>query len=353
MTLVSGRFLAQDHTHELTLRLDVAGRVVEKRTDPPAEAPDVEGLMVPAPVNAHTHVGDALVRLVRGEVVPRDLAAVVAPPDGLKHRILRSAARGELLEGVRGVAREMLAVGCRRFLDFREGGLEGVELLEEALQGLPVEPTVLARPRGMGYEEAEVEAILDRAHGIGLSSIDDVGLEVAEALAAHVHERGKVLALHASEGVREPVDRLLALDPGFVVHMVHATREDLEAVAEAGVPVVVCPRSNVHFSELPPVAEMVEAGVTVALGTDNAMLHEASPWLEAAFLHERVASLGAREVARMLLWNGRGLVPGVPRDPVEVGALADVVVLEDGGGDPWEAVVSMPRVRWTPWADGV
>lgn len=353
MTHVTGRFLAPDHPRQVTVRLDEGGRVAEVHDDPLAEPPAAEGLIVPSPVNAHTHVGDALVRLVRGETVPADLAAVVAPPDGLKHRILQSADRGELLEGVRGVVGEMLAAGSNRFLDFREGGLPGIELLEEALEDLAAAPTVLARPEGMGYDEAEVDALLDRAHGIGLSSIDDVGEPVAESLAEHAHQRGKLFALHASEGAREPVDRLLALDPAFVVHMVEATRGDLEAVADAGVPVVVCPRSNAHFASLPPVVEMVEAGVTVALGTDNAMLHEADPFAEAAFLHERVPELPAREVARMLLWNGLELVPGAPRDPLAVGEAPGFVVVEDPGGDPWEAVLREPRVVWTPWHGGV
>jgi cytosine/adenosine deaminase-related metal-dependent hydrolase len=45
-------------------------------------------------------------------------------------------------------------------------------------------------------------------------------------------------------------------------------------------PVVVCPRSNMFFGMVPPLARMVKAGVTVALGTDNAMIHQPDLFVE-------------------------------------------------------------------------
>jgi cytosine/adenosine deaminase-related metal-dependent hydrolase len=92
-------------------------------------ATDSDAIVCPAFVNAHTHVADAIVKEAgRG----LDLEALVAPPDGLKHRRLRQASRTDLVTGIRRSARSMHRGGTAVFADFREGGVEGVEIFREA-----------------------------------------------------------------------------------------------------------------------------------------------------------------------------------------------------------------------------
>ena len=56
----------------------------------------------------------------------------------------------------------------------------------------------------------------------------------------------------------------------LAVHAVHATEEDLKQLAEKGVTVVTCPRSNGHTGAgAPPIGEFYRAGVRVAVGTDS------------------------------------------------------------------------------------
>ena len=61
-----------------------------------ASAPPV--WICPALFNAHTHIGDTV-----GMETPwsGDLEGLVTPPDGLKHRILRSTPRQVLVEAMR------------------------------------------------------------------------------------------------------------------------------------------------------------------------------------------------------------------------------------------------------------
>ena len=56
----------------------------------------------PAFFNAHTHLGDTIAMdcAARG-----DLAALVTPPDGLKHRLLAAATRDDLVAGMRSSIR--------------------------------------------------------------------------------------------------------------------------------------------------------------------------------------------------------------------------------------------------------
>ena len=55
-----------------------------------------------------------------------------------------------------------------------------------------------------------------------------------------------------------------------LIHMVNATPEDVRVVAQAGCPVVTCPRSNrnLHCGTF-PWQQFAAAGVEVALGTDS------------------------------------------------------------------------------------
>lgn len=67
------------------------------------------------------------------------------------------------------------------------------------------------------------------------------------------------------------VDSLGVLRRGVVAaHCVHVDAGDREILARRGVHVAVCPRSNRHLGVgIPPVPEMLEAGVRLCLGTDS------------------------------------------------------------------------------------
>src|SRR6056297_177110 len=75
----------------------VEGRVVVEDGEIAAvEAASVDGdaIVCPAFVNAHTHIGDSIAKEA-GEGLT--LEELVAPPDGLKHRLLRQADPAELI----------------------------------------------------------------------------------------------------------------------------------------------------------------------------------------------------------------------------------------------------------------
>ncbi len=60
-----------------------------------------------------------------------DLAALVTPPDGLKHRLLAAASHQDLVRGMRSSIQGMIAGGTAGCADFREGGAAGVSASEK------------------------------------------------------------------------------------------------------------------------------------------------------------------------------------------------------------------------------
>ncbi|MFB6136585.1 MAG: amidohydrolase family protein [Halobacteriaceae archaeon] len=309
----------------------VEGRVVVEDGEIVAvEEADVDGtdVVLPAFVNAHTHIGDSIAKEAgRG----LDLVELVAPPDGLKHRLLRQADREEMVEAMRRSMRMMEDGGTAAFLEFREGGREGVYAIREAADGLDVEPVVLGRE--------SVDA-LRAADGYGASGANDGQFE-AERNAAR--EAGKLFAIHAGENDASDINPALDLDPDLLVHMVHAEELHLDRVEDSGVPVAVCPRSNlVTGVGLPPVEDLLER-TTVALGTDNVMLNSPSMFREMEFA-SKLYDVDAPAVLRMATAAGAE-VAGLDCGVVEAGRDANLLVLDGdsdnlaGYRDPVRAVV--------------
>ena len=80
------------------------------------ENPRAPGIWIcPAFFNAHTHLGDT-VAMDCG--VTGDLASLVTPPDGLKHRLLAEASREDMIRGMHASIEGMIAGGVCRVCGF-------------------------------------------------------------------------------------------------------------------------------------------------------------------------------------------------------------------------------------------
>ena len=241
-------------------------------------------LELPPLIDAHTHCADAGVHPPQG----MSLWELVAPPDGLKHRYLRDTPRETLVRDMAEFSERARSNGIAGFVDFREGGPDGCRMLREASP----HAFILGRPVSPSFNSMEMDELLSVADGLGLPSISDMGEAYIEKCAEAAHAAGKPFAIHVSERVREDIETILGLDPAFVVHMVQSTDADLRACADAGVPVVVCPRSNRYFGMEPPVVRMLDAGVAVSIGTDNAMLCSPDLRPEALIVSEMLGKSG-------------------------------------------------------------
>lgn len=220
-------------------------------------------------VNSHTHIGDAFITLDKKTWTVEEL---VAPPHGLKHEMMRKASEKEILEGMKKAISVMEKCGTTHFFDFREGGVGGIKILKKAMEGSKLNAVILGRPVELRYDSKEINEILKISDGIGLSSISDWDYEELKKVAAHVNKKKKMFAIHASEAFREDINAILDLKPSLLIHMSSASRDDLEIVADAGVPVAVCPRSNAFFGIRPDIESMLGCGISLLLGTDNAMI---------------------------------------------------------------------------------
>ncbi|MDR0778638.1 MAG: amidohydrolase family protein [Methanomassiliicoccaceae archaeon] len=310
------------------------GIIAEIGDGRPPEKPVAKGTVIPGLVNAHTHSADGLLTF---EGRP-GIEELVMPPNGLKHRYLMNAADDELILSMRSFTDIMFRTGTTGFVDFREGGRKGAELIR--ISSPVPNGMILGRPSGR-YDANELDDILNISDGIGLSSISDIAANDADAIADHVRKRGKVLAIHVSERVREDIEHVMSLSPSFVVHMTEATDKDMRMCAENNVAIVSCPRSNMFFGRVPPVDRMIASGADVAIGTDNAMLCVPDMRAEASVFDEilKKRGYGTEHTVRSLLVDCRKVLYGGDGLQMRVGMPADIAVLLSSG-DPERDITS-------------
>ncbi|MDY6774883.1 MAG: amidohydrolase family protein [Halobacteria archaeon] len=316
MEKVEGRILRvlsdTDEVDVVEGTLHIEDGVITEVTEEPVASDDI---VMPAFVNAHTHIGDSVAKEAgRG----LSLDERVAPPDGLKHRILRDVTQEEKTDAMTKTVEFMRDSGTGAFVDFREGGAEGVESLRRAAEGTGVEAVAMGRGD---------PSVLDVADGYGASGTrdGDFGEPRREA-----RSLGKPFGIHAGERDADDIDDAFDLDPDFLVHMVHARDADLEKLEDDEIPVAVCPRSNlVTDVGLPPVEDLVEH-TDVALGTDNVMLNSPSVWREMEFT-SKLYDVSDDEVLRMATVNGGKLLGRDDLGVIEEGAEARLTVLGTSG----------------------
>lgn len=295
-----------------------------------------KGVIFPRFINAHTHLGDAVVKgLVSGSI-----EELFAPPHGIKFQALESVGENEIVNAMSRSIDDMIELGIGHFSDFREGGIKGVEQLMKALKDT-VGCTLLGRPSSLSYDRGEVEQILSNADGIGVSSVSDWDYDELRRVARHAKGKGKMFALHASERLREDIDLILGLEPDFLVHMVHATESDLQRVADVDVPVVLCLRTNMFFGNLPNLASMLFKGIRVALGTDNAMINSPNILreLEFAFRVMRMQGVEREEILKLITVNPKKILNAKYSMSLDVEETAEFVVVSVPYENPTKALI--------------
>jgi cytosine/adenosine deaminase-related metal-dependent hydrolase len=238
----------------------------------PPKKPICKGLILPTFVNAHTHIGDSFIKQKKINL-PKNIEKLVAPPNGLKHKLLSEAADEEIIEGMEKSIDIMINSGTKYFCDFRENGILGVSQLKAALRFWKISCIILSRPEALKYDKNELDLLLKNSDGIALSSISDWDFSEMKKIARETNNRKKIFTLHASERIREDIDDILDLKPDFLVHMIKASESDLTNVKEMNIPIVICPRANSYFKLKPNYNLLKKVKVDLLIGTDNSMLN--------------------------------------------------------------------------------
>ena len=312
---------------------------------------DCKGLLlIPGLINSHTHIGDSIGKDVS---LDSNVDSRIHPVSGIKQRILTETPKKELAKFIRKSAISMLRKGITTFVDFREGGTEGIQLLKDAIKGNPIRSIILGRidyyqtksdiqkntPMPESYQ-LELKSLLRNCDGVGISGPN----ENSDSNLDTYSKIKKLRAIHAAETLQsystsqkvfkssEPMRALLA-KPTFLVHMTFATKNDLRKISKNVRGIVICPRANASLAEgIPDIVLMDKMNCNLAIGTDNVMINSPDLFREMDYLWKVSMALykkriDPKKILKMATTNA-GKILNQKIGSIKEGFLADCIFLE-------------------------
>ena len=329
---------------------------------------DCDGLLlIPGLINSHTHIGDSVAKDLG---LNKDVDSKINPIFGMKQKILRETPPKKLIQFMRKTAQSMIKKGITCFVDFREGGLEGVFMAKNALDGIPIRSVILGRIEKYqskdqikknlsmsDHYKKELKFLLEYSDGLGISGSN----ENSDSFLKEFSKTKKIRAIHCAETKQSTsksrlmtkkteVQRGLLLKPHFLIHMTYATKSDLRSAAKKTNGIVVCPRANASLAEgIPDVTEMLKMKCNIAIGTDNVMINSPDLFREMDFLWKVTMGINQKridpkKIVKMTTVNA-GKLLGKKIGCIKEGYLADAVFIKkkdvdlDPLGDPYAAIV--------------
>ncbi|KPN29920.1 N-ethylammeline chlorohydrolase [Halolamina pelagica] len=363
--VTNGRVLHPDHSITASdVLIDQSTGTIERVADPAEIEATAEetldaagGLVVPGLINAHGH---AAMTLLRGYADDKPLDAWLQEDIWPVEAELTAE---DIRIGTELAAVEMIRTGTVGFADmyFEEPHVAGV-----------VEASGLRALLGHGFVSVgkdEEDAREDLETSVNFAAQYDglAGGRIATAVMPHslttvneellreAVERARdadvPVHIHANEtedevapivderGIRplEYAEDLGLLEDGdFLAHCVHVDDEEIERLAASDATAVHCPASNAKLaSGIAPVADLLDAGVTVGLGTDGAASNNDLDMFDEIRDAAMLGKLGADDAAAVpasavvrMATEGSAAALGFDSGRIEEGANADLAVVD-------------------------
>jgi 5-methylthioadenosine/S-adenosylhomocysteine deaminase len=338
-------------------RIGAIGPDLEAGFDPDARLDAAKGLVVPGLVNAHTHVAMTLLRgyaddkpldtWLREDIWPAE--AALTPED------VRAGAELGIIEMIRS--------GTTAFADMYFHVPEIVAAVESAGVRARVGHGAVTVGKDDAAARDDVEESIEIARefdgaadgrvrtAVMPHSLTTVSESLLREAAAAAHDDGIPVHFHANE-TEDEVDPIVAdrsirplsyaeevgllSSEDFLAHAVHIDEREIDRLAETGAAVVHCPASNMKLaSGIAPVQELLDAGVTVALGTDGAASNNDLDLFDELRDAAMVGKLAADDAAAVpaaagvrMATQGGAEALSLPGGRIEVGAAADLAVVD-------------------------
>ncbi len=320
----------------------------------PAKNEDVydgEGLLtIPGFINAHTHVGDSI-----GKDIGLDFGVEekIHPITGFKQKILSNSKTSHLSNFIRNSCLSMIKKGITTFVDFRESGIEGIELLRGAVKGLPIRSIILGRinyyqnlksiKKNLTLPELkkkELDDLIKKCDGIGVSGPN----EFSDSVLRFYSKVPKLRAIHSAETVescliskkitrKTETQRALLLKPNFLVHMTFASKKDLMIASKNKISIVVCPRANAALAEgIPDVNLMLKSGCNLTIGTDNVMVNSPDMFREMDYFWKvsmgiQKTRLSPKSILKMATVNASKMLQNKKIGTIQTSSFADCIFI--------------------------
>ena len=337
-------------------------------------------LVIPGFINSHTHIADSIGKDIS---ISSTFNEMINPIYGIKKKILNRSFKEHLRYFIRTSAISMIKKGTIYFIDFREGGPKGIELLKEAIIDLPIKSVILGRVEyyfdlkkilenknkqikkqnsneKLKLSKLSLESlskVLEVSNGLGLSGANENTDDALKQYKNTVkkfnknnssNNNKKLIAIHAAESKstakfsklftgKTEVERIMNfLKPDILIHMTQANTQDLALALANNVGIVLCPRSNgILGNGIPDVVTMLRLGFKMSIGTDNIMLNSTDLLQELDYLWKVIKSrpskysnlIGPKELLKMITVNP-GEMFNLNSGSIQIGKSADLLFID-------------------------
>jgi len=316
------------------------------------EVHDCEGfLVIPGFVNAHTHVGDSIAKDIG---IDSGVEEKIHPVMGFKQKILQNTKSSHLTSFIRNSCISMMKKGITTFVDFREGGIEGIDILQKAVSSLPIRSVILGRidyyqdPKLIkkntslpDSKKNELSKLLQKCDGLGISGTNENG----DSILKYYSQTKKLRAIHSAETIescetskkitgKTETQRAMILKPHFLIHMTHASKKDLLLTSKHKISIVVCPRANASLAEgIPDVNLMIQSRCNVTIGTDNVMINSPDMFREMDYLWKvsmatKKKRVSPKSILKMATVNAANMLQNKKLGSIQPNNLADCIFID-------------------------
>lgn len=339
MVTVSGNALIGPelkHMKDVRIQISDEGTIVDisKEEKPSDYELPSSYLLIPGFINAHTHVGDAFLKdQTYGLSLEESVGNV-----GVKNKKFESSTLEEKNASIKNSLDMLVQNGYTTFLDFREEGLEGVNLLKNELTNYPIRGLILGR----SSNAEQITNIMKEGDGFGFVDVFSISQEmINEAKTIKDNYPEKLIAIHVSESMEmvsrsssafgkreiEMICDYSSFD--YVIHANYANENDLSLLKKHDINVVCCPISNLYYGlKFPPIESIQEKEILLGLGTDNVLSCNPDPFrLMAMTLYvARINNqkLNPKEILKAVTVNP-GLISQRKIGQLEVGYSGDLI----------------------------
>jgi cytosine/adenosine deaminase-related metal-dependent hydrolase len=315
-------------------------------------------VIMPGLYNSHTHMGDSC---LPDGATGMTLEEGFFRPDGYKYRELAKRSEEEHLFHIANHLQYMARTGTIAHVDFREQGVYGSQLLQQAAEQTGIHSIILGQFDSLPFtaEElrqncahlshtavTELQAILAVADGFSESTMNDLTDRAWVQIREMTQQCNKFRAIHCLENDAYRLESLATTGkgdleraielyrPDLVIHATVANDEEINLLSTHHINVVLNPRANANLGlPLPPVAKLIRSDANLLLGTDNGLLNSPNLFSELDFTYKIAKSQFGDAIApdpRIILkmvTSNIGAFLGDHRGYLAEGLSADFVVL--------------------------
>lgn len=324
---------------DVSINIDSDGTIINisKERKPTKYILPSSYVIIPGFINGHTHVGDAF---LKDQTYGLNLEDAVGPK-GVKHTKFRTSSKEEKIKSIKNSLELLVQNGYTSFIDFREEGIEGIELLKGELERYSIRGIILGRQT----DKDTLEEIFEASDGLGIQDILSVTQDDLKLIAKlKENNSSKLVAIHASESeeiITESISKYEKRDMeiigncksfDYIVHATYSKEEELKLLSKNKINIICCPISSMYNGlRFPPLELISKNEILLGLGTDNVLFCNPDPFRLMAFTlynaRNNNQNLSPKEVLKSVTVNP-GLIVKKKIGQLEVDYSGDLLAID-------------------------